>query len=53
MDALLHDIRSAVRTLTKARGFTAVAVLVFALGIGINTALVSLTNALFFRLRAL
>jgi predicted permease len=49
MDAFWLDVRSAIRSLTKARGFTAVAVLVFALGIGINTALFSLTNALFFR----
>lgn len=49
MDAFWHDLRSALRSLTKARGFTAVAVVVFALGVGINTALFSLTNALFFR----
>src|SRR5687767_12802454 len=49
MDALTHDVRSALRSLTKARGFAAVAILVFALGIGINTALFSIVNAVFFR----
>ena len=49
VDACWHDLRAAIRSLTKARGFTAVAVLAFALGIGINAALFSLTNALFFR----
>jgi predicted permease len=49
MDALRHDLTSAFRSLKKARGFTAVAVLVFALGIGINTALFSIVNGIFFR----
>lgn len=49
MDAFAHDVRTALRSLKKARGFTAVAVLVFTLGIGINTALFSIVNALFFR----
>lgn len=49
MDAFWHDLRSGVRSLTKARGFTAVAVLVFALGIGINTALFSIVGAVFYR----
>ena len=44
-----HDIRAAVRSLAKARGFTAAAILVFALGIGINVALFALTSAAFFR----
>jgi hypothetical protein len=45
----MGDLRSAFRSLLKARAFTTVALLVFALGIGINTAFFSLTNALFFR----
>ena len=43
------DLRYVSRTLARHPGFTAVAILVFALGIGINAALFSLTNALFFR----
>ena len=49
MDAAWQDLRFALRSLTKARSFAAAAVLVFALGIGINTALFSVVNALFFR----
>src|SRR5687768_5942843 len=49
MNAIWQDVRSGVRSLTTARGFTAVAVLVFALGIGINTALFSIVYAVFFR----
>lgn len=49
MDALRHDLRSAVRALIAARGFTTVAVAIFALGIGINTALFSIVHALFLR----
>jgi predicted permease len=49
MDSVFHDVRYGFRMLLKHRGFAFISILALSLGIGANTAIFSVVNAVLFR----
>ena len=49
MEALIRDVRYGLRSLLRVPGFTLVAIITIALGIGVNSTIFSLVNAVLFR----
>lgn len=48
-DMIKHDLRYAVRMMRKNLGFTAIAIVTLALGVGVNTAIFSILNGIILR----
>ena len=49
MDTFLQDVRYAFRTLARSRSFTIIAIACMAIGIGVNTTIFSVVNAILLR----
>src|ERR1041384_6540000 len=49
MESLIRDVRFSLRTMAKKPGFTAVAIIIMALGIGANTSIFSLVRVVLLR----